>query len=48
MVIDIDSVYKNKEKLDEKYTCECGSICLKRQKLRHEKTQKHIKSQQIL
>jgi len=39
---------KNKEKLDEKYTCECGSICLKRQKLRHEKTQKHIKSQQIL
>jgi hypothetical protein len=33
---------KNKERIDKKYICECGSICLERQKTRHEKTIKHI------
>jgi hypothetical protein len=32
---------EKKEKLEETYLCECGSTCLKRQKLRHEKTSKH-------
>ena len=30
------------EKNKEKYTCDCGSICNKGNKLRHEKSQKHI------
>jgi len=32
---------EKKEKLEETYLCECGSTCLKRQKLRHERTSKH-------
>ena len=32
---------KFKEKRKEKYTCECGSIIIKSDKLRHEKTKKH-------
>ena len=32
---------KFKEKRKEKYTCECGSIIIKSEKLRHEKTKKH-------
>ena len=32
---------EKKEKLKETYLCECGSTCLKRQKLRHERTSKH-------
>jgi hypothetical protein len=37
---------ENKEQINkkkgEKYTCECGLICNKSHKSRHEKTQKHI------
>jgi len=34
---------KSKEKHKEKYTCDCGSVCRKSEKARHEKTKKHQK-----
>tara|TARA_R110000796_G_scaffold200623_3_gene316635 strand:+ start:207 stop:677 length:471 start_codon:yes stop_codon:yes gene_type:complete len=37
-----------KEKSNEKYTCECGLILTKGNKLRHEKSKKHINFLNIL
>ena len=34
---------KNKDKINQKYKCPCGSVYMKRRKTPHEKTKKHLK-----